>query len=228
VSTSGALVFVVNGKEKTTYIHGDAYPGGVGADILDWIRSSEFNVDAVRFQVATLKMLKHDDKPSAEDYARYDCYADFTVNGGQGWYALLRETQGNPALILQAGVALNAKGFPLDSLHCEWAYVVDLDKQRFEVYKGFQQTPPTAGRWAGVDPVRDYAPGIPQYYPVDLLVSWSFDDIRQSYLLSHAAMSVVDQCANAIDEFLWTLPTAQQATAAIVAAQAREDDEEDD
>jgi hypothetical protein len=31
--------------------------------------------------------------------------------------------------------------FVAESLWCEWAYVVDLDKKTFEVYKGFNETP---------------------------------------------------------------------------------------
>jgi len=33
------------------------------------------------------------------------------------------------------------KTFPADSLFCEWAYVIDLDKGTFEVYEGFNETP---------------------------------------------------------------------------------------
>ena len=37
----------------------------------------------------------------------------------------------------------NDPSFALDSLFCEWAYVVDVDKGTFEVYKGFNNTPLT-------------------------------------------------------------------------------------
>ena len=35
----------------------------------------------------------------------------------------------------------NEINFVTDSLFCEWAYVVDLDKNTFEVYEGFNQQP---------------------------------------------------------------------------------------
>ena len=36
---------------------------------------------------------------------------------------------------------LNSLDFSEDSLFCEWAYVIDFDKDTFEVYQGFNETP---------------------------------------------------------------------------------------
>jgi hypothetical protein len=36
---------------------------------------------------------------------------------------------------------VNHENFAEDSLFCEWAYVIDLDKNTFEVYQGFNTTP---------------------------------------------------------------------------------------
>lgn len=36
---------------------------------------------------------------------------------------------------------VNSEEFAADSLFCEWAYVIDLDKNTFEVYQGFNKKP---------------------------------------------------------------------------------------
>lgn len=41
-----------------------------------------------------------------------------------------------------SGLTLNNDiNFAADSLFCEWAYVIDLDENRFEVYEGFNRVP---------------------------------------------------------------------------------------
>ena len=35
----------------------------------------------------------------------------------------------------------NSLNFSRDSIFCEWAYVIDFDKNTFEVYQGFNETP---------------------------------------------------------------------------------------
>ena len=35
----------------------------------------------------------------------------------------------------------NSLNFAADSFFCEWAYVIDLDKNTYEVYKGFNKEP---------------------------------------------------------------------------------------
>src|SRR2546429_7303910 len=49
-----------------------------------------------------------------------------------------RDTQGSIEKMLACGYILDRHDFPLDSLFCEWAYMVDLDLCVFEVYQGFQ------------------------------------------------------------------------------------------
>lgn len=168
MGTRGAIVFVVDGAEKGVYNQFDSYPDGLGIDVLTWLR-----MDLGTGREDKLRELAHalrpvNGEPTDEDRERYAEFGDPHVSTGRDWYSLLRRTQGEPGAILRAGVYEEANDFPLDSLFCEWAYVIDFDTREIEVYEGFQRVPPDQGRYAG-------RKGRHDYYPVRLRRSWSFD-----------------------------------------------------
>ena len=89
------------------------------------------------------------------------------------WYWLLRDLQGDPAAILDAGYALEAVEFPLDSLNAEWGYVVDVDAGTFEIYRGLQRLPHDKGRFARRGGMLHVI--LDGFYPVALAASWPLD-----------------------------------------------------
>lgn len=68
--------------------------------------------------------------------------------------------------VLLTGLILDGSGFPADSVYCEWGYLIDLDRSRFEVYRGFQESRPTQGRFARREQAH------PLYFPVAPVASW--------------------------------------------------------
>lgn len=175
MSTRGFITFVIDGTEKTTYNHSDSYPDGLGVQVLKALKSEWVTPDAVR----ALRVVTEDTPPTPADIERLSRYGwsaarhggGADLRPGQQWYDLLHETQGDIPAILKAGVIEDASGFPADSLFAEWGYVIDLDSLRFEVYRGFQRSPHTAGRFAGLEP-EQHGGGIGPYYPVALVASW--------------------------------------------------------
>jgi hypothetical protein len=73
------------------------------------------------------------------------------------------------------GLALkNDLEFAADSLFCEWAYVLDLDKGTFEVYEGFNKDKPLTPDDRFFFLKDKEANG---YYGVKLLKSYRLDDL---------------------------------------------------
>jgi hypothetical protein len=169
MSTRGFLTFVADGVEKTTYNHCDSYPSALGVDVLSWARKADLN--AATTAIRNLRVVAPDSSPTLDDIERLRPYArpDVASRSLDDWYVLLRETQGDPAAMLAAGVILDASDFPADSLFAEYGYVVDVDAGTFEVYRGFQHEPHDKGRFAGREP-KTGAAGT--YYPVAMLASF--------------------------------------------------------
>lgn len=174
MGTRGFVGFVVDGVEKIAYNHFDAYPEGVGKDVLDWLRTVD--VDEVIEQVRQLRVVSTDSIPTAEDVEELKRFHNGSVgerSDWTSWYQLLRETQGNAAAILDAGVLEDSKEFANDSLMCEWGWLVDLDAKTFEAYRGFQTSRHDKGRFAG----RLVSGGSEGYYEVALAGSWPLDSL---------------------------------------------------
>lgn len=73
-------------------------------------------------------------------------------------------------------------GFAADSLFCEWAYVIDLDKMTFEVFKGFNKEPLVEGdRFYELQDkliAEKAAKGRQvEYYPVKLVKSYDLNNL---------------------------------------------------
>lgn len=169
MGTRGFIGFVVDGTEKIAYNHFDSYPDGLGKDVLSWLTATHSSTGEPVDLARALRVVPPDSEPTDEDIARL---APFT-NRGVGerrdrpdWYQLLRETQGDPAAMLRAGVIEDAGQFPTDSLFAEWGYVVDFDAGVFEAYRGFQRATHDKGRFAA----RPGAKG--GYFPCALVASW--------------------------------------------------------
>lgn len=173
MGTRGSLGFIAEGNAKFTYNHYDSYPDGLGLDVLRWLRETVANDGETesRVQVTLMSPVEEDASPTPGELEFFSEFHDPRVSRGDDWYALLRDTQGNPAKILRARYYVDASEFPLDSLFCEFAYVVDFDARVLEAYEGFQRTSPTRGRWVG------FQANDGGYYPSAWRAAWSFDEL---------------------------------------------------
>lgn len=148
MGTRGLIGFYKNGKTKATYNHFDSYPEGVGKVILQEIK--HFSITQMNDIFSDIKLIKNPEDIAPSDMVfKYGKYGNPTVGGSinnreiKTWYQLLRGVQGTlkPYLTGEVEHMIDSKEFIQDSLFCEWAYIINLDTEKFEVWRGFQTRP---------------------------------------------------------------------------------------
>lgn len=202
MGTRGAFGVIINEEEKIGYNQMDSYPDGWGVRNLRWLRESlkDTTMEALRELASNAQVVDEDDgpKPTPEEVEYLKPWTNLGVSeqSTDDWYCLTRGSHGDIGEMLACGYIIDRRNFPLDSLFCEWAYIVDFDREVFEVYRGFQEKVPRAGRWAG-RPTRaenrryhrehinwcanrgrePWLPVTPKFKAVELVASWPFSDL---------------------------------------------------
>lgn len=176
MSTRGFLGFVAEGCEVITYNHFSSDPGGLGLDVLAWLRSANLDIAA---KVAPNVRVVSDDIPPTDDDIEalapsHNRGVDQERSRGTGrptWYQLTRGNQGDLGAILRAGYTETVPLYPCGAPGCEYGYLVDFDTRVFEAYEGHQREPHHNGRFAG----RRAADA--SLWPVRLVASWPLDGL---------------------------------------------------
>jgi hypothetical protein len=181
MGTRGLVGFRVDETDFLSYQQFDSYPSGVGQQVLDELKELLYGGDTLvplKDQVRAIRLVKSEEEPTEEEQQKYMQYWE-NVSTGKDWYSFLRECQGHIALWLKAGIMIDSQSFIKDSLFCEWAYIVNLDTMKLEVYKGFQTTPTKNGRYkarksSSWKPKYD---GDNFYYPCELIAEFEFTNL---------------------------------------------------
>ena len=182
MGTRNLTCVVQNGEYKfAKYGQWDGYLGSLGLGILTFLRDK---FDRQKF-LAGLANVSTVTKTQMKQF-----WMDAGAEPNQDWVNMMvseefkrvhpelsREFSGYELLAgIQNGTVKHSNpevSFAGDSLFCEWAYVLDLDKNTFEVYKGFNTNPlPANERFASIT-TREKAGEPKEYYPVRLLKSYS-------------------------------------------------------
>jgi len=132
MGTRNLTCVVLNGEYKVAqYGQWDGYPSGHGCVALRFLQG----MDRASFvaKVAAARWISQEELTALGDTWKKTHFQLSRDNGAD----ILR-------MIANAedGIALaNKLDFAADSLFCEWAYVIDLDKNTFEVFEGFNEQP---------------------------------------------------------------------------------------
>jgi hypothetical protein len=147
------LIAVMKDKEYKIAQYGqwDGCPSGQGIDILNFIKTDGM-IERLENALTKVRFFDKDgDKDFLESYDKnaptWSSDPDNRTVEQKRWFELyMSRNLGSEILKNVANstddeiILKNSINFAKDSLVCEWAYVIDLDKKTFEVFEGFNET----------------------------------------------------------------------------------------
>jgi hypothetical protein len=205
MGTRNLTVVFSDGEYKVAqYGQWDGYPDGQGATALEFCQKHlatayqrqlfKEKLEACRFitEEEHDNLWKRQGLPEHQEVGGMKFSSCNDANHFREVYpSLSRDTgAGILELILNAKAEVpltNSIEFAGDSLFCEWAYIIDLDKEALEVYKGFNKT--------SLEPEERFAylKGEDKYYPIRHLISFSLNDLPDLDGFKRAIGYLVDE-----------------------------------
>jgi len=168
MGTRNLTMVYYNGQMKISqYGQWDGYLTGNGSTILDFLKTHDISMFKER--VSQLKEYTKEELEEIEKNHPNDWHKKFPwLSRDMGANILSSVYNGNTDK-----VAVN-KTFIYDSLFCEYAYIIDLDKDEWEIYQGFQKNQiPTTDRF--------YKEVVTtEYYPCRLIKSYKLTDLPEN------------------------------------------------
>ncbi|WP_309399967.1 hypothetical protein [Cerasicoccus maritimus] len=180
MATRGLIGFRLNEADKLAYNHYDSNPEHLGSRIWEEVREVDPDAwDIVRERARSLVTISEQRQLGPNDgmviaemrrhlpEVKYD-------RQPRDYYDLFKPVQGTLRPYLNGKLTFMADGsdFIYDSLHCEWAYIVNLDAHAFEVWRGKQLNPSEEGAKR-----YDMGPDRMGYYPCALLKSYRLNEL---------------------------------------------------
>ena len=179
MGTRNLTCVVIDGEFKVAqYGQWDGYPTGQGETIHKIITAPDFDVARFTENVRACSWLTDEEREAAyKPYVTGDGW--MTAEQAERfkaseWGYLSRDGGADILEVIyeKPRKVVDSRQFAADSLFCQWAYVVDLDAQTLEIYKGFNGAPvPDGERFAefNSDPAPEHRKGAKDYYPVKLI-----------------------------------------------------------
>jgi len=143
MGTRGLWGFYYKKKDKLTYNHFDSYPTGLGQTIKEFIGSH--SIQELKKIASKIRVVDGDNTPTPAQIRECNKFTNLSVSKQniKEWYCLLRDSQGEPESYVKGKLRymIDSKAFIKDSLFCEYAYIINLDTKKLEIYLGFQKKP---------------------------------------------------------------------------------------
>ena len=177
--SNGVFGFTKDNITKVTYNRSEIYPSVLGEVIIQYIK--EHSDDQFNNLFSKIKLLsKNDLEKPIKDFLTNDQMKYFLLNGYMHRYKPFETTSlfflnnyfGIGYEIFEKNLLiLNAENFLLDSLFCEYGYIINLDTNKLEIWKGFQKRPNITNKYGTT--ANQYG-----YYPCKIIKEISLKYIR--------------------------------------------------
>ena len=158
MSTRGAFILTRDNEYKELYIWSDAYPDYTGRDVIRLIKTVDMNR-----AFDHLIPCRDGKKPDGTDamYLSLSRVEDASGKDSELYYYRAEEQM-----------------FIYDSISCEYGYLVDLDKKRFEFYTNKPDSRQKGNRFG--EEIHRIPPTGVECYPCGLRAKFSFDYIKEN------------------------------------------------
>ena len=184
MGTRNLTMVISNGETKVAqYGQWDGYPSGNGLIVLEFLHSNLSNLDDFKKTLNKVFFTNGNKEKEIKNFCESIGAKDGWMTGDQS--KLYQEkypylTRDNGAKILEMirdGEEdeiwiTDSTDFAGDSLFCEWAYLIDLDKNVLEVYEGFNQKPLTIE-----DRFFHLTDKESEYHPIKLVKSYQLNNL---------------------------------------------------
>ncbi len=189
MSTRGA-VYITKGKDilAGTYNHYDSYPDGLGLDILRILTKE--NIENIRNNISKVIMHTKDEilEKCFNSAGGKDEYSKSSIDMRNNIYRAvcegmnIQEYDGESLIRMivdgEVNEILGDTTFVSDSVFCEYAYVIDLEKNTFEVYYGFNKHPLDVNeRFKYMEDIQPKENKTRRYYPCRLVVAFDLNNL---------------------------------------------------
>ena len=141
MGTRGAYGFIKNKEMKVSYNHFDSYLEGLGNNMVNFVRNTtKEQLNKIYDEIILVKENAKPNKKQNEEITKFlekysleNCIKEENFGNKQrDWYYLLRNCQGEPNLFKEGlRYMTDDKEFLEDNLFCEYAYLIDLDNNKF-------------------------------------------------------------------------------------------------
>ena len=143
---------------KVTYNHFDSYPSNLGVEVVNYIKSRDGDVNPIKTDFKEIKLVENTD----DNYSKQ------------------RNWQGDLASYAFHQEMIDNEDFLGDSLWCEWAYIINCNTGKLEIYRGFQDDQSKVkGRYK--DKTYESGSGT-TYYGVSLIKSIPLEDVTNEMM----------------------------------------------